>query len=387
MRNLAARDQTDDVPIRADVDAKLDQATADLRYVNVAGDKMTAPLEIESQTQATLTIDALTPPTGVTGSRIELQRDGVLRWVLCTLQEDGDNLVLFGRRDDGSGDNYALFSRSLGRLTLNGPVGTDHYIALDSLDAATNRYTGVRIYRQGLTRWIAGKDSATETGANVGSDYVIRRYSDTGSTLDNALRVVRSTGEVVVANDLTTMGKLVLQSSGGSFGGSFQYLSSNVMTTGGSLTLSDTGWLRSKHVYDNTSGSAANVVISSGTQFYRSSSTMRIKHAIAATDGQTVAEVPYDRTLMGKALPPDCPDPMKVLDVQPVTYVSDQEVDGFKRRVGLLTENVATHCPWAVNEDTPDWNQITASLLHVVKEQSKRISDLEARVAALEAKV
>ena len=49
-----------------------------------------------------------------------------------------------------------------------------------------------------VQRWGIGKNNATESGANVGSDLIVTRYSDAGAAIDNPLTVTRSTGVVSV---------------------------------------------------------------------------------------------------------------------------------------------------------------------------------------------
>lgn len=67
-----------------------------------------------------------------------------------------------------------------GDLVLQAPAsGNAASIVMDTVDS---------------TRWVAGKNNAAETGGNVGSDYIISRFDDTGASIDNPLTITRSTG-------------------------------------------------------------------------------------------------------------------------------------------------------------------------------------------------
>jgi hypothetical protein len=52
-------------------------------------------------------------------------------------------------------------------------------------------------------RWQAGVDGTTESGSNAGTNYILQRYDDAGTLIDNPLVVFRNTGTVQVTNALT----------------------------------------------------------------------------------------------------------------------------------------------------------------------------------------
>jgi hypothetical protein len=56
--------------------------------------------------------------------------------------------------------------------------------------------TGKFIYfmTNGSDRWLTGSNSTAEPGANVGSDYVIARFSDAGAYIDTPLTIFRQNG-------------------------------------------------------------------------------------------------------------------------------------------------------------------------------------------------
>lgn len=62
----------------------------------------------------------------------------------------------------------------------------------------------------GTARWAVGGDTTAEGGANAGTDWVLRRYSDAGSLLGTALTINRATGAVSTEAGLTVGGNLTL---------------------------------------------------------------------------------------------------------------------------------------------------------------------------------
>jgi hypothetical protein len=69
-------------------------------------------------------------------------------------------------------------------LILNGSNGTDQII-----EAQTN----------GSSRWsLQLSDSASESGGNLGSNFTVIRYSDSGTFIDTPLEVNRQTGQTIL---------------------------------------------------------------------------------------------------------------------------------------------------------------------------------------------
>lgn len=77
----------------------------------------------------------------------------------------------------------------------------------------------------GSLRWEAQTTNTAEGGAQSGSDYVISRYSDAGAFIDNPFQIIRSNGNVNVANALNLT-------------------SGDITTTNGDLNLNGTGSTR-----------------------------------------------------------------------------------------------------------------------------------------------
>ena len=70
-------------------------------------------------------------------------------------------------------------------LTLDAPAGTTRAIAFETA---------------GKTRWLISATGSPESGANAGSDFLIGRYNDAGSLINDILGVVRSTGQLYFNN-------------------------------------------------------------------------------------------------------------------------------------------------------------------------------------------
>lgn len=84
-----------------------------------------------------------------------------------------------------------------GRLHIKAPAATQLNVYNDS-DAGQ---FGVQWFMSaGSARWAVFKVNDAETGSNVGSNFGIARYSDAGVSIDYALWITRSTGNVGIGN-------------------------------------------------------------------------------------------------------------------------------------------------------------------------------------------
>jgi len=110
-----------------------------------------------------------------------------------------------------------------GNLTVGGTLGVTGNVTLSSgsttigasalagnailsLQAAAGQNKSVSYYSGTTPRWAVFSNSAAESSGNVGSDFVIQRYSDAGAAIDNPLVITRSTGAVTLANALNVTG-------------------------------------------------------------------------------------------------------------------------------------------------------------------------------------
>ncbi|CAG9228927.1 hypothetical protein [Burkholderia vietnamiensis] len=62
------------------------------------------------------------------------------------------------------------------------------------VDAPAGYYRGLLISTAGTNRWLIGANQSSESGSNVGSDFTIDRYDDTGKWVGSALYISRATG-------------------------------------------------------------------------------------------------------------------------------------------------------------------------------------------------
>ena len=186
---------------------------------------------------------------------------------------------------------------------------------------------------------------------------------------------VEVTGDLEVTNNLTVTGALdgngntTLGASGGN--PAFRVQNDDVYSYG---------------IDDNTTASAANVRVGASAQLLRSTSTARLKDDLAPLDGD-LAGVADEKV----SSDPASVDPHDVLTITPTEFRSLSPADGDARSLGFIAEDVASKFPWAANwdddglpsaiEDRP----ILAALLAVVKDQAATITDLRARIEALEA--
>lgn len=78
------------------------------------------------------------------------------------------------------------------------------------------RRAGIIAQYNGLNRWLFGKNNASESTGDIGSDFIIQAYADDGSTvLGNYLKITRETGQVdidknLVVGETITAGSLSL---------------------------------------------------------------------------------------------------------------------------------------------------------------------------------
>ena len=152
------------------------------------------------------------------------------------------------------------------------------------------------------------------------------------------------------------------------------------------LRVAGGGEVYSYGVDDNTTANAANVRVGASAQLLKSTSTVRLKDQLVPL-ADDLADVPADKI----ADFPASVDPYDVLTVTPTEFRSLSPADGDARALGFIAEDVAAKLPWAANwddeglpsavEDRP----ILAALLWVVRDQQATITDLRARIEALEA--
>lgn len=80
-----------------------------------------------------------------------------------------------------------------GQLTLNGSGGA-------------GGFRGMVVETAGVLRWLIAGDGSTESGSNVGTNFIVQRYDDTGNSLGQALTIQRNTGAAAFSSALNVGG-------------------------------------------------------------------------------------------------------------------------------------------------------------------------------------
>ena len=152
------------------------------------------------------------------------------------------------------------------------------------------------------------------------------------------------------------------------------------------LRVASGGDVYSYGIDGNTTANAANVRVGASAQLLKSTSTVRLKDDLTPLD-DNLTGVPPEKLA---DFPPSV-DPYDVLTLTATEFRSLSPADGDGRHLGFIAEDVAAKLPWAANwdddglpsavEDRP----ILAALLWVVQQQQATITDLRARIEALEA--
>ena len=96
----------------------------------------------------------------------------------------------------------------------------NRYFISNASDTGAERTAGLQFQRRGSVRWIVAKIGSAESGSNVGSDFHIIRYDDSGSQLgtSSALSIIRSTGETRIGETTANVAHLRLDRSTGNVG-------------------------------------------------------------------------------------------------------------------------------------------------------------------------
>lgn len=71
------------------------------------------------------------------------------------------------------------------------------------IDGASGTYRLIWFTSSTLGRWSVYASNESETGSNVGSNFIISRYTDAGSYIGDAIKIIRSTGAITLGGTLT----------------------------------------------------------------------------------------------------------------------------------------------------------------------------------------
>ncbi|HEY1878437.1 MAG TPA: hypothetical protein VGG68_00745 [Caulobacteraceae bacterium] len=164
------------------------------------------------------------------------QSSGVARWLVdvTNTAESGSNagsdFAIYNYSDAGAYISTPLsITRSTGLTTLNfglnvtGAVemsGAVDVVGAFTMHTSATLYAGSPLYltapagtgraiyfqTSGATRWTVTADGAAESGSNIGTNFVINRYNDAGTFVDQPFTIQRATGMVTLNNGLTVNG-------------------------------------------------------------------------------------------------------------------------------------------------------------------------------------
>lgn len=246
-------------------------------------------------------------------------------------------------------------------------------ISAGAIDGQT--ITGATIITKASGTRIRLRDSGIDQLEFLNGSTLVAAISLSGSQLEIQCSAGVTTTGTIFPSALTTTGAI-----SGTGSASLGVSSGNT-----ALRVDSTGQVFSFGVDNNTTANAANVRVGASAQLLKSTSTVRVKdHLVPVTDDLSGVE---------PAKLADFPasiDPYDVLTVTPTEFRSLSPADSGARMFGFIAEDVAAKLPWAANwdddglpsavEDRP----IVAALLAVVRDQQNTITDLTARVTALE---
>lgn len=119
-------------------------------------------------------------------------------------------------------------------LNIGQNVLTGGQIAVNGTGGAGG-WRGINALTNGSQRWLFGVDGSGESGGNVGSNFVINRYTDAGGQIDQPLTISRATGIVALTQGLSSAGSINVTG-----GGNAQFILSGAAGTDRYLTW-DTG--------------------------------------------------------------------------------------------------------------------------------------------------
>ena len=135
-----------------------------------------------------------------------------------------------------------------GKLTVTGDVAVGDACEIDGaltvgtgalnvqllLDGAAGQNRNIEWMTAGSRRWLMYASLDAESGADAGSSFVLRAYTDAGVAIDSPITIVRAAAgditmlrDVVIGEDTTTQGTLTLWDGGGTTPGYIKIASPN----------------------------------------------------------------------------------------------------------------------------------------------------------------
>ena len=143
------------------------------------------------------TQQSMIPPSGSTASRPATAIAGMLRYNTSLSQFEGYYNSVWNQFPSLNASNTFT-----GSMTLSGS-GSSYRFRISST-AGNGKY--VVFQSSGSTRWEMGSNSTAETGSLSGADFIIARYDDAGTFLDNPVYIDRTDGSMDVMDGFTIGG-------------------------------------------------------------------------------------------------------------------------------------------------------------------------------------
>ncbi|AOM75991.1 tail fiber domain-containing protein [Pedobacter steynii] len=189
-------------------------------YLPLAGGSLTGPLNGTSATfsgSVSGTTNVIVNGAAATTRAYRLRSSGIDRWSIFvdayaeSGAQEGSNFNIARYSDTGALIGNALvINRSTGASQFGGALSATSanfsgnvsglaYI----INRASGTMRGVFAQTDSVNRWFYGANAAGETGSNVGTNFVIERFSDTGASLGNAVFVERQTGNTTFSGAIT----------------------------------------------------------------------------------------------------------------------------------------------------------------------------------------
>ena len=183
-----------------------------------------------SKAGATLTASAASGNPGVyisgvsgTSRLVRYQTAGSNRWLVGASSDAesgtnaGSNYVIYAYDDAGASLGAKLtITRSTGAFSITGDVSIAKSNAMMTINSSSNatpayfrvfrdagQFGGMSINTGSTSRWLVAGNNTAEAGSDAGSDFIIRRYSDAGGSLGDALTITRSTGNATFSGTVT----------------------------------------------------------------------------------------------------------------------------------------------------------------------------------------
>jgi hypothetical protein len=142
-----------------------------------------------------------------------------------------DGFYYFGTQDDAGVNTQRSYVSRTGyvknfcNIMDLDSTGLDDNVQL-MLKSNVGKTRNITLTTGNSLRWTFGADSAAESGSNFGSNFSLKRYSDTGSFIDSPITVLRTNGNVYINRELLLpFGRIYMQ--GAANVGKFMYFSSN----------------------------------------------------------------------------------------------------------------------------------------------------------------